>query len=86
MSHRYDSIPKKSRRKRDSNPGSSALEADALTTRPTRRSRGREHELADRLTSTTDITAGLQHGKVKLHRGLRNFPNTDSVVEIVYIE
>ena len=28
----------KSRRKRDSNPGSSALEADALTTRPTRRS------------------------------------------------
>ena len=29
---------KKSRRKRDSNPGPSALEADALTTRPTRRS------------------------------------------------
>ena len=29
---------KKSQRKRDSNPGSSALEADALTTRPTRRS------------------------------------------------
>ena len=29
--------PKKSRRKRDSNPGSSALKADALTTRPTRR-------------------------------------------------
>ena len=32
-SDRYDSTPKKSRRKRDSNPGSSALEADALTTR-----------------------------------------------------
>ena len=30
-------LRKKSRRKRDSNPGSSALEADALTTRPTRR-------------------------------------------------
>ena len=29
---------KKSRRKRDSNPGSSPLEADALTTRPTRQS------------------------------------------------
>ena len=29
--------PEKSRRKRDLNPGSSALEADALTTRPTRR-------------------------------------------------
>ena len=43
MSHWYDSTPKKSRLKRDSNPGSSALEADALTTRPTRRSEeGRE--------------------------------------------
>ena len=30
MSHWYDSTPKKSRRKRDSNPESSALEADAL--------------------------------------------------------
>ena len=34
----YDSTPKKSRPKRDSNPGFSALESDALTTRPTRRS------------------------------------------------
>ena len=39
MSPWYDSTPKKSRRKLDSNPGPSALEADALTTRPTRRSR-----------------------------------------------
>ena len=38
LSHWYDSTPEKSRRKRDSNPGSSALVADALTTRPTRRS------------------------------------------------
>ena len=38
LSHWYDSTPKTSRRKRDSNPGSSALEADTLTTRPTRRS------------------------------------------------
>ena len=36
LCHWYDSTPKKSRRKRDSNPGPSALEADALTTRPTR--------------------------------------------------
>ena len=42
MSHWYDSTPEKSRRKRDSNPGPSALEADALTTRPTRRSLFRE--------------------------------------------
>ena len=35
---------KKSRRKRDSNPGPSTLEADALTTRPTRRYRERERE------------------------------------------
>ena len=38
LSHWYDSTPEKYRRKRDSNPGSSALEAHALTTRPTRRS------------------------------------------------
>ena len=37
LSHWYDSTPKKSRRKRDSNPGSCALKVDALTTRPTRR-------------------------------------------------
>ena len=37
LSHWYDSTPEKSRRKRGSNPGSSALEADALTTTPTRR-------------------------------------------------
>ena len=36
LSHWYDSTPEKSRRKRDSNPGSSTLEADALTTKPTR--------------------------------------------------
>ena len=30
LSHWYDSTPKKSRRKRDSNPGPPALEADAL--------------------------------------------------------
>ena len=42
FSHWYDSTPKKSRRKRDSNPGTSAHEADALTTRPTRRSLTRE--------------------------------------------
>ena len=33
----YDSTSEKSRLKRESNPGSSAPEADALTTRPTRR-------------------------------------------------
>ena len=37
LSHWYDSTPKKSRLKQNSNPGSSAQEADALTTRPTRR-------------------------------------------------
>ena len=31
LSHWYDETPEKSRSKRDSNPGSSALEADALT-------------------------------------------------------
>ena len=37
---------KKSRCKRDSNPGPSALEADALTTRPTRRSGLRDTEIS----------------------------------------
>ena len=41
VSHWYDSIPEKSRRKRDSNPGSSAPETDALTTGPARRLIGR---------------------------------------------
>ena len=36
-SQQNDSTRKKSRRKRDLNPGPSALETDALTTRPTRR-------------------------------------------------
>ena len=39
----YDLTPEKSRRKRDSNPRSSALEADALTTRPTRWSHRASH-------------------------------------------
>ena len=38
LSYWYDSTPEKSRCKQDSNPGSSALEADALTTMPTRQS------------------------------------------------
>ena len=38
LSHWYDSTPEKSQLKRDSNPESSALEVDALTTKPTRRS------------------------------------------------
>ena len=37
LSHWYALTPKKSRLKRDSNPASSALEAGALTTRPTKR-------------------------------------------------
>ena len=40
LSHWYDSTPKKSQRKQDLNPESSALKADALTTRPMRQSRG----------------------------------------------
>ena len=38
LSHWNDLTPEKSRSQRDSKPGSSALEVDALTTRPTRRS------------------------------------------------
>ena len=41
---------KKSRRKRDSNLGPSALEADALTTRPTRQTDRQTDRQADRQT------------------------------------
>ena len=40
LSHWYDSTPEKSRCKWDSDPGPSALQADALTTRPMRQSKG----------------------------------------------
>ena len=39
---------KKSWRKRDSNPGPSALEADALTTRPTRRSKKKKKKKTEK--------------------------------------
>ena len=45
---------KKSRLKRDSNPGSSALEADPLTSRPTRRSSRRETGTKTDTTWETD--------------------------------
>ena len=35
------------------------------------------NERADRLTSTADITSGLQLGRAEVLRGLRNFLNTD---------
>ena len=35
------------------------------------------NERVDRLTSTADITSGLQLGRAKVLRGLRNFLNTD---------
>ena len=61
--------PEKSRRQRDSNPGSSAPVADALTTRPERRfptetERGRERERG------RELGAGRERGggrEVDLH-------------------
>ena len=59
--------PEKSRRKRDSNPGSSAPEADALTTRPTRRSMaGLVHITSIRPTHgrvTVDLSSAWPRGK-----------------------
>ena len=54
LSHWYDSTPEKSRCKRDSNPGSSALKADALTTRPTRWS-GTRQALHTDLSDWVDV-------------------------------
>ena len=59
---------KKSRHKRDSNPGPSTIEADALTTRPTRRSwggrglrskEGRREGEAEDLPGVVDIGWGF---------------------------
>ena len=36
-----------------------------------------KNERVDRLTSTADITSGLQLGRAEVLRGLRNFLNTD---------
>ena len=62
LSHWYDSTPEKSRRKRDSNPGSSAVQADALTTRPTRRSRFRMSHRPTRLSCMAFLTAVFHVG------------------------
>ena len=54
---------KKSRRKRDSNPGSSALEADTLTTRATRRSEGdADNYIVDVITKPI-----LSHDRILQH-------------------
>ena len=51
---------KKSRRKRDLNPGPSALEADALTTRPTRRlARRRRRRRNRKIMGTTTIRSAM---------------------------
>ena len=60
LSHR-----KNSRRKRDLNSGSSALEVDALTTRPTRRSEKEEEEEVTGMTRLGKIPtekAGIEPG------------------------
>ena len=52
---------KKSRCKRDSNPGSSAFEEDALTTRPTRRYLGEGSEASCNFQYRTEHMARLQN-------------------------
>ena len=74
-SHWYDPTPKKSRRKRDSNPGSPALEADALTTRPMRRS---GH---DRNRSLHTVGSCRRHSEItnEMHIPLRLIPKESTV-------
>ena len=59
--------PEKSRRKRESNPGSAALEADDLTTRPTRRSQCKEPlittECPERLFHHVEVVASKVKGQ-----------------------
>ena len=51
--------PKKSRRKRDSNLGSSALEADALTTRPRRRCEVERQGSTARCSRGSEVRGGV---------------------------
>ena len=64
LSHWYDSTPEKSRRKRDLNPGSSALEADAVATRSTRRylprARARAREKRERERERERVGVGVR--------------------------
>ena len=81
VSRWYDSARKKSLRcKRESNPESSTREAHGLTTRPRGWSSVEANEGADRLSSTTDITRGLQMGKTEVLRGLRDFLTPGAMV------
>ena len=69
LSHWYDSTLEKSRRKGDSNPGPSAPEADALTTRPTRRS------------SVVGVTAGTREEGGEMARGAQPNSKYRSVID-----
>ena len=66
LSHWYDSTPEKSRRKRNSNPGSCALEAVAVTTRPTRRSvtEGLNSTSRDCLVFVISTVVNVQHPRL----------------------
>ena len=65
----------KSRRKRDSNPGSSALEADALTTRPARRSSSDgKSSLPDEGGNTSQVPPGYRTACGPRECGLARFP------------
>ena len=70
----YDLTPEKSRCKPDKNPGSFALEADALTTRPTRRW---SSESSDLQTSTLfSLSASKEQIKLQLKDEI--VPQTDT--------
>ena len=68
----YDSTPEKSRRKRDLSQGSSALKADTLTTRPTRRCSMVEFQVHRRrlLLEREPCTPSRSKGGRKLHTAM----------------
>ena len=71
--------PEKSRRKLDSNPGSSAPEADALTTRPTRRSNKKRKKYTNKHIEKTAIPR--QVNKLSVQAGdLRSEPFANSLL------
>ena len=82
ISHRYDSIRKKSRRRRESNPGSAALEVDALTTGPTRR---RTEENQGYRRKTWDAGGSFDNpcsGSAAHERLARNVPHISPCIHV----
>ena len=75
--------PKKSRRKRYSNPGSSTFEADAITTRPTRRSYVDDDDYDDDDNDNRNSNNNKKKKKKKKNNNNNNNNNKNNIIIIM---